>query len=92
MRGCAKSGSPVALLSQGSVTDMEREDIISPIFSFPFYISAYACGTLSFTPAPSPKDIISFMSLLAFQSIFGYYLLLWSVSRRCLTHWIHSGV
>lgn len=62
MRSCAKSGSPVALLSQGRVTDLEREDIISPIFSSPLCISAYARGTLSFTPAPSPKD--NFLSCL----------------------------
>lgn len=90
MRSCAKSGSPVALLSQGSVTDLEREDIISPIFSSPFCISAYARGTLSFTHRPFPQGQFSFMSLLAFQSIFCCYLLFWSLSLCRLTHWIHS--
>lgn len=90
MRSCAKSGSPVALLSQGSVTDLEREDIISPIFSSPLCISAYARGTLSFTPRPFPQGQFSFMSLLAFQSIFCCYLLFWSLSLCRLTHWIHS--
>lgn len=73
--GDAKSGSPVALLSQGDVTGWRWEDIISPIFSSRLRITASACGTLFFYPPPPPplplpssQGQFSFMTLLALFS------------------------
>lgn len=99
----AKSGSPVALLSQGDVTRWRREDIISPIFSSLLCISAITYGTLFFYPPlpPSfpffpPKDnflscIYSFFSLFPEASIVAS-LLLWSFSFGYLAHWIQSHI
>lgn len=87
MRSSAKSGSPVALLSQGSVTDIEREEIISPISSFPLCISACVCGTLSLPPPLSPRTIF-FYGFARFLSIFCCYLLL--VFESLLPHTLDS--
>lgn len=69
MRSCAKSGSPVALLSQGSVTALEREDMISPIFRFqPAFVQLFLLA-----PTPSPPRTIFFH---VFTRFFSEHLLL----------------
>lgn len=59
-------------------------------FQFPSLYFSLRSWNSFFYPRPFPQGQFSFMSLLAFQSIFCCYLLFWSLSLCRLTHWIHS--